>query len=290
MDRVSLQWTGAQLDVIGELALSGKPMIVLQMGGGQIDSSPISNNPNISALLWGGYPGQDGGVAIFDILTGKKAPAGRLPTTQYPADYIHQVPMTDMNLRPGANNPGRTYQWYNGTPVFDFGTGLHYTNFSASVTTTISGNLSISNLMSGCNMTYLDLCPFQTINVDVTNRGSVASDYVTLGFLAGTFGPAPHPIKSLVAYERLFDIAPGSCSTAALNLTLGSLARADEQGNKVLYPGDYALMVDTQPLTMVNFTLSGIATVIDAWPQAPQEPALLDEDYFVGGFGSLQPL
>lgn len=82
MDRVSIAWTGAQLDVIGQLATYGKPVIVLQMGGGQLDSSPLVNNPNISALLWGGYPGQDGGVALFDIIQGKVAPAGRLPTTR----------------------------------------------------------------------------------------------------------------------------------------------------------------------------------------------------------------
>lgn len=54
-DRVDIAWTGAQLDAIGQLAQYGKPMIVVQMGGGQIDSSPIKNNANISALLWGGY-------------------------------------------------------------------------------------------------------------------------------------------------------------------------------------------------------------------------------------------
>ncbi len=85
-DRVSLAWSGAQMDVIGQLASYGKPTIVVQMGGGQLDSSPILSNPNISAILWGGYPGQDGGVALFDIITGKAAPAGRLPITQYPAD------------------------------------------------------------------------------------------------------------------------------------------------------------------------------------------------------------
>lgn len=95
--------------MIGQLASYGKPMIVLQMGGGQIDSSPIVNNPNISALVWGGYPGQDGGTALVNIITGKTSPAGRLATTQYPADYIQQVSMTDMALRPGPNSAGRTY-------------------------------------------------------------------------------------------------------------------------------------------------------------------------------------
>ncbi|KAF2087560.1 glycoside hydrolase family 3 protein [Saccharata proteae CBS 121410] len=274
MDRVSIAWTGAQLDVIGQLAGYGKPMAVLQMGGGQIDSSSIANNANISALLWGGYPGQSGGTALFDVLTGKVAPAGRLPTTQYPAHYIHDVPMTDMTLRPGPTSPGRTYKWYNGTPIFEFGTGLHYTNFSTSISSPPNPTYDIQSLVSGCAAPnaakYLDQCPFagaSPLNVEVENTGAVASDYVAMLFLIGSFGPAPHPKKSLVAYERLFSIAPSANASARLQLTLGSLARADEMGNKVLYPGDYALMVDVQPLAMVNFTLTGETAIVDEWPQ-----------------------
>ncbi|KAF1973674.1 putative xylan 1,4-beta-Xylosidase [Bimuria novae-zelandiae CBS 107.79] len=281
MDRGTIAWTGAQLDVLGQLAQQGKPMVVVQMGGGHIDSSPIVNNPNISALLWGDYPGQDGGVAIMDIIIGKAAPAGRLPTTQYPASYINEVPMTDMALRPGTNNPGRTYKWYNGTAVFEFGSGLHYTNFSASIASNMSATYSITDLMTTCrssNATYPDLCSFGApFEVEVTNTGSTASDYVTLAYLAGSFGPAPHPKKSLVA----------------LNLTLGSLARVDERGNKVLYPGDYCLLIDNQPLASVNFSLSGDQVVLDEWPQPPANRTGdgvkdFEPGYFVGGHGSDQ--
>lgn len=171
------------------------------MGGGQLDSSPLISNPNVSALLWSGYPGQDGGVALIDFLTGKKAPAGRLPTTQYPANYISQVPMTNMSLRPGLNNPGRTYKWYTGKPTFGFGFGLHYTNFSASITPPDASSFDIISLVAGCNETYMDRCGFRSVSVAVTNDGSTtASDYVTLGFLTGSFGPLPYPKKSLVAY------------------------------------------------------------------------------------------
>jgi beta-D-xylosidase 4 len=113
-------------------------------------------------LIWGGYPGQDGGTALFDIITGKQGPAGRLPITQYPADYVDQVPITDMSLRPGTGNPGRTYKWYNQTPVVEFGTGLHYTNFTF-------------DWASGTNVTSFDiqhrkrhfgLCRFVVLEVD----------------------------------------------------------------------------------------------------------------------------
>lgn len=288
MDRNTIAWTGTQLDAIGELAMYGKPMLLFQMGGGQIDSSPIANNPNISALLWGGYPGQDGGVAMFNIITGKTAPAGRLPTTQYPANYIAQVPMTNMSLRPGENNPGRTYKWYNGTAVFEFGYGMHYTNFSATAPTMSNCNFTISNLMANCTEQYKDRCAFTTLDFEVKNTGSVDSDYVALGFLTGSFGPQPYPKKSLVKYTRLHGVSAGSSQAASLALTLGSLARVDDMGNTVLYPGDYSLMLDTQPLAYVNFTLSGSPAVLDQWPQRPAATHQTS-NYFVGGFGT-EPL
>jgi beta-D-xylosidase 4 len=293
-DRTSLQWSGAQLDVIGQLADTGKPVIVVSMGGGQIDSSPIANNPNISALLWAGYPGQDGGSAIVDILTGKAAPAGRLPQTQYPSKYISEVPMTDMGMRPDENNPGRTYKWFNQTPVFEFGHGLHYTNFSASVAS-LKQSYTISDLVSACpsiNATNLDRCSFASVAVNVTNTGKTASDYVALGFIAGNFGPSPQPKKSLVGYQRLFNIAGGSTDTATLNLSLASLARVDEMGNKVLYPGDYSLQIDNGPLAVANFTLTGDQQTLENWPQPPANRTSQGvkgiEGYFVAGYGSNQ--
>lgn len=88
-----------------------------------------------------------------------------------------------------------------------------------------------------------------------------------------------------MAYQRLLNVAAGATATAMLNLTLGSLSRVDESGNRVLYPGDYALMVDTQPLAMINFTLVGEPAVLDEWPQPPPRvPQNNSGDYFVGGF------
>ncbi|EUC31235.1 glycoside hydrolase family 3 protein [Bipolaris zeicola 26-R-13] len=288
-DRSFLTLTGSQLDVIGQLADTGKPIIVVIMGGGQIDTSPLIRNPKISAVLWAGYPGQDGGTAIVNILTGKAAPAGRLPQTQYPSKYVSEVPMTDMTMRPSDKNPGRTYKWYTGKPIFEFGYGLHYTNFSASISNQPKQTYAISDLVKGCNGTggFLERCPFTGITVNVHNTGKTASDYVTLGFLAGSFGPKPYPKKSLVAYDRLFNIAAGSSSTASLNLTLASLARVDESGNKVLYPGNYELQIDTAPLASVKFSLTGSETTLSKWPQPPSnrtgQGVEFFGDYWYGG-------
>lgn len=304
-DRESITWNGGVVDILGQLASFGKPTILAQFGT-SLDNSRWMENENISAIIWGGYPGQDGGTALMNIITGVTAPAGRLPVTVYPGHYVDDVDMTDMGLRPNesSGNPGRklkarpstavdannwigTYRWYP-DPVFPFGYGVHYTKFTASIgdptlaIASSSGNNSseqgpssydIASLMSVCNMsTPLDLCSFATVPVSVSNAGSVSSDYVTLGFITGAHGPEPYPIKTLVAYERLFNISAGESQTAQLNLTLGSLSRYDEMGNQKLYPGDHALQIDTVGVLAVwNFTLTGEESMLDEWPQMPSD-------------------
>ena len=270
MDRYSIDWTGGQIDLINQVAAMGKPCILLQMGD-QLDNTPFVNNPNISAILWGGYPGQDGGTALINILLGKEAPAGRLPTTQYPAAYVNQVAMTDMTLRPGPASPGRTYKWYNGTAVYPFGYGLHYTNFTADFASSVTGTTSydIASLLSTCNASYPATCPFATFPIAVRNTGTTTSDFVTFGFITGQYGPEPYPLKQLVAYQRLHNVTGGSLQTANLTLSLGSLARIDEMGNTVLYPGDYAVLIDVPTQATLNFTLTGEQTMLDKWPQPP---------------------
>lgn len=245
--------------------------------GTMVDSASLKSNNGVGALVWGGYPGQDGGVAIMNILTGKTAPAGRLPVTQYPADYVNQIPMTNMSLRPyssedtNLNNPGRTYKWLTETPTFPFGYGLHYTNFTPSLTPPSTNTFKISSLIQPTTnaTTYADLRPFLTLPITVTNTGSTNSSYVALAFLSGSFGPTPYPTKSLVAYTRIHGIAAGSSGSGALNLTLGSLARTDENGDLVLYPGSYRLGIDVDGKVGWNFTLVGDEAVLDKWPAAP---------------------
>ena len=273
MDRYTIDWTAAQQDLTNELAAMGKPTILLQMGD-QLDDTPFLSNDNVSAIIWGGYPGQDGGTALMNVVFGKTAPAGRLPVTQYPAAYVNEVPMTDMNLRPNATsgNPGRTYKWFNNS-ILPFGYGLHYTNFTTSFANSSSTfSFDISALMSNCtSYSYPDLCPFQTIPVTVQNTGSTTSDFVTLLFVAGEYGPTPYPIKQLVSYQRLSNITAGSSQTASLNLTLGSLARYDSNGNAMLYPGDYSLLVDVPTQATMTFTLTGSVATLDQWPARPSK-------------------
>ncbi|KAL1902416.1 hypothetical protein Sste5346_001396 [Sporothrix stenoceras] len=267
-DRTNIAWPAGQLAQIKALAALNKPVIIIKMGT-HVDDSPLLAMPNVRAILWAGYPGQDGGTAVMNVLLGRPAPAGRLPITMYPSSYTQDAPMTNMALRPSSNYPGRTYRWYD-KAVFSFGHGLHYTNFSAVVGgASFPSTFSIASLLSSCaETTYLDRCPFPSLPVTVTNAGSDhTSDYVGLAFLTGSYGPAPFPRKTLAAYTRLFNLTAGQTQTSDLTWTLGNLARVDANGNRVLYPGNYTVLLDEPAIANLTFSLTGSEAVLDKWPQ-----------------------
>ena len=151
--------------------------------------------------------------------------------------------------------------------MVDFGYGLHYTNFSMTAGNTTRGAFTISDL--SCDETYQDLCPFTTFTATVENTGSVTSDFVALAFISGEYGPEPYPIKQLVAYERLLQIEGGASATAQFNLTLGSLARYDESGNSIVFPGRYRILIDVPTSASIDFELVGDSLVLDEFPQPP---------------------
>ncbi|KAI0379051.1 glycoside hydrolase family 3 protein [Hypomontagnella monticulosa] len=275
-DREQITWPGAQLPLIKQIAAAkgAKPFVVVQMGT-MVDSTDLVAEKNVDALLWAGYPGQDGGAAVVSILTGEKAPAGRLPVTQYPADYVNQVPMTNMNLQSGSGNPGRTYKWYTKQPVFPFGHGLHYTTFDVSLpgdlpttfsTADLTANVSFTNPGPVASGNYPDLAPFILVPVSVGNTGSITSDYVALAFLKGEFGPTPYPLKSLVAFARIHDVKPGEIGRATLDIKLGSIARSDKDGALTLWPGKYQLVLDIDDRAVWNFEITGDQVVLEKLP------------------------
>lgn len=273
LDRTSLDWPQNQLDLIKILSKLSKPMIVVQFGGGQVDDTALLQNEGIQALLWAGYPGQSGGSALLDVLLGKKSVAGRLPVTQYAASYADQVSIFDINLRPNPDRsfPGRTYKWYTGIPVIPFGYGLHYTEFDFEWEETLDHVYNIQHLVASCQKVsgrpVNDNTAFATVKARVKNVGPEASDYVNLLFLSSdNAGPTPRPNKSLVSYSRLHNIAPGREQIANLPLTLGSLARADQNGNLVIFPGDYKIALDIFESLTFEFSLQGTPVVVDTLP------------------------
>ncbi|PPR93654.1 hypothetical protein GOBAR_AA27023 [Gossypium barbadense] len=131
-DRVDLVLPGHQQKLVTRIAsAANKPVILVLLCGGPVDITFAKNDQNIGSIIWAGYPGEAGGRALAEIIFGDHNPGGRLPITWYPQN-LTKIPMTDMRMRPEPSSgyPGRTYRFYQGPKVFEFGYGLSYTNYS----------------------------------------------------------------------------------------------------------------------------------------------------------------
>ncbi|KAI9198110.1 hypothetical protein LWI28_010377 [Acer negundo] len=101
LDRDNLTLPGFQTQFIDQVTRVAKgPVILVIMSAGCIDISFAKSNTKIKSILWAGYPGEQGGHAIADVVYGNYNPGGRLPITWYEANYVDMLPMTSLQLRP----------------------------------------------------------------------------------------------------------------------------------------------------------------------------------------------
>ena len=99
-------------------------------------------NPNITAIVWAGLPGQESGNSLADVLYGRVNPGGKMPFTWGNTREAYGPPLlwkpNNGELAPQTNFTGgvftdyRYFDKYNETPIYEFGFGLSYTTFSFS--------------------------------------------------------------------------------------------------------------------------------------------------------------
>ena len=150
-DRTSLDLPKPEEDLLEAVAATGKPLVVVLMNGSALSVNWAKEHANAILDAW--YSGEEGGAAVAETLSGRNNPAGRLPVTFYTG--VSQLPaFEDYAMK------GRTYRYFEGTPLYPFGYGLSYTSFS------------YSGLKLGSDRSL----PAITLNasVTVTNTGKVA--------------------------------------------------------------------------------------------------------------------
>ena len=146
-DKADLELPTSQRKLIDRITALGKPTVFVNVTGSCINLSRESESCN--AIIQCFYPGAEGGNALADILFGKVSPSGRLPVSFY-RSVDDLPPFEDYSME------NRTYKFFKGKCVYDFGFGLTYSDIQES---------------------WLD-----DDTVEVTNRGTYETDYSILQF------------------------------------------------------------------------------------------------------------
>lgn len=175
--------------------------------------------------------------------------------TWYPQEYITNLPMTEMAMRPSQSKryPGRTYRFYKGPVVYPFGHGMSYTNFvhtvanaptvvavpldgrHGSINATISGK-AIKVTHAKCNRLTLG------VQVDVKNVGSKDGAHTLLVFSTPPAGHwAPH--KQLVAFEKVH-VPAGAQQRVGINIHVCKyLSVVDRSGTRRIPLGEHNIHI-----------------------------------------------
>ncbi|KAA8514956.1 hypothetical protein F0562_018257 [Nyssa sinensis] len=265
LDRVDLLLPGYQTQLINQVAAVSKgPVILVVMSAGGVDISFAKSNSNIKAILWAGYPGEEGGIAIADVVFGRYNPGGRLPLTWYEADYVDMLPMTSLALRPidTLGYPGRTYKFFNGSTVYPFGYGLSYTQFNYTlISSRRSIQIKLNNLqhcreMNYTEATYKPPCPAVLIDdlkcdndfgfefeVEVHNVGKRDGSEVVMVYWTPPEGIIEAPLKQLIGFERVFVPAGGLEKVKFQFDVCKSLGIIDYTAYNLLASGGHTIMV-----------------------------------------------
>ncbi|XP_042485812.1 beta-D-xylosidase 3-like isoform X2 [Macadamia integrifolia] len=269
-DRVDLKLPGNQTDLVNQVASAAKgPVILVVMAAGCIDVSFAKQNPKIQAILWVGYPGEEGGRAMADVVFGKHNPSGKLPLTWYINDYTDKLPMNSMSLRPvpELGYPGRTYKFFNGQTLYPFGYGLSYTQFNYSMVSSAHAfNLKLGKLQHCRDIAYEDgtarpPCPAIVVDditcgkeldfkvdVKVQNVGNVDGADVVIIYSKPPAGIKETHIKQVIGFQRVFLKAGESKILKFTFNACKSLMVVDKTAYKVLPSGGNTIVVGDDKL------------------------------------------
>ena len=217
-DRTSLDLPSNQEELMKAMTATGKPVILVLINGSALSINWA--NDHVPAILTAGYPGQQGGNAIADVLFGDYNPAGRLPVTYYKStDQLPAFENYDMK--------GRTYRYFQQKPLYPFGFGLSYTKFK------------YSNLKLPANVTPEK--DFEIL-VDVTNIGERDGDEVVELYLKDEKASTPRPILQLEGFERV-NLKKGETKTVRFTITPRQLSLINKKGQRVIEPGWFTISV-----------------------------------------------
>jgi len=219
-DRSNLDLDNEQLELIQAIYKTGKPVAVVLFNGRPLSINWVAEN--IPAIVESWFGGEQGGLAVADVLLGNVNPSGKLPITfprsvgQLPFYYNHK-PTSRHRYVDGAD-----------TPLFAFGHGLSYTTFEYS-------NLNISPAQ-------ILPCGKAKVAVSVKNTGKVRGTEVVQMYIRDEISSVTTPVMSLQGFKRI-TLEPGESGIVNFEIGFDELALWNEDMKHVVEPGKFIIMI-----------------------------------------------
>ncbi|MFB7832780.1 glycoside hydrolase family 3 protein [Streptomyces sp. NPDC056056] len=221
-DRKDLALPGRQDDLVRAVAAANPNTVVVVNAGSPVE---LPWREDVAAVLLSWFPGQEGGAALADVLTGAEEPGGRLPTTWPVA--LADVPVTEttptegeLDYAEGVFIGYRAWDKAGAVPAYAFGHGLGYTTWSYDALTAGPG----------------------TATVRLTNTGDRAGREVVQVYLAPVDDSAERPARWLAGFANV-EAGPGETVEAAIELPRRAFEIWDEEkGDWTLVAGTYEVL------------------------------------------------
>ena len=200
-----------------------------------------------AAILEAWFPGTEGGHAILDLLTGTKNPSGKLPMT-FPRN-MGQIPIYYNHFSTGrpltGTDPQRFVSKYTdapNTPLFPFGYGLSYTEFSYSDVSLSSDSLTSEDSI--------------TASVQLKNTGACTGTEVVQLYIQDVAASTVRPVRELKGFTRI-TLTPGETQTVSFRISEAELAFHRADGSYGTEPGAFRVWIGGSSATEngANFTL-----------------------------------
>lgn len=237
-DVSDLDLPGLQGDLVRAVYNTGTPTVVVLMHGRPHAITWIAQH--VPAILEAWYPGEQGGLAVAEVLFGKINPSGKLPVSiprsagHIPACYNHKPSARGAYYRqagsPGA--PGRDYVFSEPTPLFRFGHGLSYTTFEYRSLRIAPRVIRADEILH--------------ISVEVINRGKRPGSEVVQLYITDLVSSVTTPVESLKGFEKIH-LAPGEAKEVSFTIRPDDLSLFNAEMKQVVEPGEFKARVG--PLT-----------------------------------------
>ena len=219
-DRDSIELPEVQQKLVEALHATGKPVVMVNCSGSAI-ALPWQTT-NLPAILQAWYPGEEGGLAVGEVLFGDVNPSGHLPITFYAST-------ADLPLFTDYSMSNRTYRYYNGQPLYAFGHGLSYTSFDFRRGKLDSKRIAPDGM---ADMTFT-----------LKNSGKLDGDEVAQVYFRHVNSRVPQPKLALCGFERVH-LKRGESKRVTIEVPAVRLRYWDtEKKQYVVEPGKYEFLI-----------------------------------------------